>query len=724
MKKTIFLFGLLCVFAVSGYTAAPSEFPGAFVKQAQEAVDAAVESVKDLDALSSIIAPIAGMSNYASLKTVRSNLAELERMTMSEGSNAHIDAIRLAGLYKLTVPLVLKMNDRILDILSQIEELLSFWKEAQGYRVQFFLHRKSPKVIIHTLQRMQDELCALLGTLVQQINKAPFGQDRAVQYAWFKELCAQLNSDEASASIVMAQPVFETVAAMLTRATSFVLGFNNQMEKRLYQYGKPSWLRRNLGTVVATVGGGAALGVSADKCRDDNGDRYVQKAATTVLQHADMYRKACADALWGNDKKWADSIDVCEQEQIVSFKIKASQLLPEFTRNEADRDALAEQLVRQRLLDLEVITSDESSVDLSQVQFDSKSGALVMQRSRSGSDGASASSEVARVSSSVRKRSGSDGSVSAAASGSDNTHITTDLERVYCRLFGMKDLPAPKKCAVQLLDQNADIFTVDAMNSAAETRDLRYFLFLVAQPVAHEGHDLAEGIATAPSVLRDTELNEAHLIKAVLAEASEGTKLRHLLPNAPAQTRKKYKTPGAGVEAIAKGMDGRLGLLDTLAQVPDIGRLAYDIGYTKFEREKYELWKKMKLLVMIGISYFLYRVGKDVVAPPVSYVLKKMRIISYPYEGLFETLRELKKLLLVNGEKQQAEMDPCDVGLMYYLIYRLECVDVPAKYSTTFLHDVRLLQSPDLSAKQKYKVVKDVLQDGYPFLRPTGVTTK
>jgi len=66
-------------------------------------------------------------------------------MMMSEGSNAHIDAIRLAGLYKLTVPLVLKMNDRILDILSQIEELLSFWKEAQGYRVQFFLHENHQK---------------------------------------------------------------------------------------------------------------------------------------------------------------------------------------------------------------------------------------------------------------------------------------------------------------------------------------------------------------------------------------------------------------------------------------------------------------------------------------------------------------------------------------------------------------------------------------------------
>jgi len=568
---------------------------------------------------------------------------------------------------------------------------------------------------------MQDELCALLGTLVQQINKAPFGQDRAVQYAWFKELCAQLNSDEASASIVMAQPVFETVAAMLTRATSFVLGFNNQMEKRLYQYGKPSFVRRNLGTVVTAVGGGAAVGISADKCRDSNGNRYVQKAATTVAQHADTYRKACADALWGNDNRRKQEIEDSEQHQVLRFKTKVSQLLPGFTRDEAGRDQLATQLVRQRLLDLEVIKSGDASVDLSQVRFDDSSGAPIIDTSRSAGDAAGAA-QGARASSFARRRSADDATASAVIT--DDSNTPTDLERVYCRLFGMRDLPAPKKCAEQLLVQDAGIFTVDAMNNAAEKRDLLYLLSLVTQPVAHEGHDFAEGIKTAPSVLGDTELNEAHIIKAVLAEAAAGTQLRRVLPSAPAPTQKKYKTPGAGIEAIAKGMDGRLGILDTFAQVPDLARLMYDIGYTKLERESFEVWKKTKLLVMLGIAYFLYRVGKDVVAPPVSYVLKKMRIISYPYEGLFETLRELKKLLLVNDEKQQAEMDPCDVGLMYYLIYRLECVDVPAKYSTTFLHDVRLLQSPDLSAKQKYKVVKDVLQDGYPFLRPTGVTTK
>jgi hypothetical protein len=40
------------------------------------------------------------------------------------------------------------------------------------------------------------------------------------------------------------------------------------------------------------------------------------------------------------------------------------------------------------------------------------------------------------------------------------------------------------------------------------------------------------------------------------------------------------------------------------------------------------------------------------------------------------------------------------------------------------LNDVRLLQASNLSAQQKYTIVKDVLQEGYPFLRPLEVVAK
>lgn len=702
MKLNVLLCGLFVVSAVSGYTATPSEFPGAFIERAQNMVNQATNDVQDLDALSGVISPIAAMSNHASLKTVRSNLAELERMTMSEGSSAHIDAIRLAGLFKLSVPLILKMNDRILDALSDIETLLSFWKEAQGYRVHFFLHRKSPKVIVSQLQKIQKELCALLGALVQQVNRAPFGYDRSLQYAWFKNLCTLLTNEATPKHVAIAQPVFETVAALLTRATTSVLGFTSKIDRRLYEYGKPSWVRRNLGTAVTTVVGGAAATTAAHQCKDAKGDRYVVKAADTIGAHAKVYRNACADALWGDDKRREGELEAAERTEILEFKVKASQLLPAFTRNTTARDALAEQLVRQRLLDLGVITG-ENSVQLSQVQFDDNGNPSIGTRERSGSDASAAA---------------------AAAASSEDSNTVTDLERVYCKLFGMKKLPEPKSNAAQLLDRPGADFTVDAMNTAAQTRDLWYFIPLVTQPVSVEGQDLAEGVKGVPTVLENTELREAHLIRTVLAEATQGTHLSRVLPAAPTPTTKRFASPGRAVEAIAKGMDGRLGLLDTLAQVPDIARLMQQIGYTKLERAQFELWKKIKLPLMIGIAYFLHSVCKDVVVPPVKYLLKKTKIIKYEYEGLFETLRELKKLLLVNGEKQQSEMDSCDVGLMYYLIYRLECVEVPAKYSATFLDDVRLLQSPDLSAKQKYKVVKDVLQEGYPFLRVTSETTK
>ncbi len=702
MKLNVLLCGLFVVSAVSGYTATPSEFPGAFIERAQNMVNQATNDVQDLDALSGVISPIAAMSNHASLKTVRSNLAELERMTMSEGSSAHIDAIRLAGLFKLSVPLILKMNDRILDALSDIETLLSFWKEAQGYRVHFFLHRKSPKVIVGQLQKIQKELCALLGALVQQVNRAPFGYDRSLQYAWFKNLCTLLTNEATPKHVAIAQPVFETVAALLTRATTSVLGFTSKIDRRLYEYGKPSWVRRNLGTAVTTVVGGTAATTAAHQCKDTKGDRYVVKAAHTIAQNAKMYGDACADALWGDDQRWQEEIEEAERKERLEFKVKVSQLLPAFTRNNSDRDKLATELVRQRLLDLNVITTKDA-IDLLHVQFDDDGNPSI----------------------GTRERSGSDASAAAAAAISDDSNTMTDLERVYCKLFGMKALPEPKLCAAQLFDRDESAFTLAAMNTAAQARDLRYFIPLVTQPVSVEGQDLAEGVKNVPKVLSDTELREAYLVQSILADAAKGTRVASsLVPSAPTPTTKRFTSPGRAVEAIAQGMNGKLEVLDTLAQVPDIVRFGLKVGNTDFNKLKFQYWKKIKLPLMIGIAYFLHSVCKDVVIPPVKYLLKKTKIIKYEYEGLFETLRELKKLLLVNGEKQQSEMDPCDVGLMYYLIYRLECVEVPAKYSATFLDDVRLLQSPDLSAKQKYKVVKDVLQEGYPFLRVTSETTK
>ena len=80
------------------------------------------------------------------------------------------------------------------------------------------------------------------------------------------------------------------------------------------------------------------------------------------------------------------------------------------------------------------------------------------------------------------------------------------------------------------------------------------------------------------------------------------------------------------------------------------------------------------------VSYILFRIGKDMMWPPLKYFINRSRPTG-KYDELLELLRELKKLFLVNGEKQQAEMDPYDVGFMHYLVHRLEHEqNIPKKY--------------------------------------------
>lgn len=708
MKFKLASLGLCIALTAFGYTATPSEFPSTFIKQAQQVVDHAVEEVKDQSDLHAIISPIAGMDNYASLKTVRRQLAELEQLTMSDSLNTHIDAMRLAGLFKLSVPLILRLNDRILDALSDIEHLIFFWKEAHEYRVQFFLHRKSPKVIVNELQLIQQELCTLLGSLVQLVNRAPFGHDHARQYAWFDDMYGLFHMQEPSESSASVSLVFETVAAMLTRATNFVLGFSAQMDKRLYEYSKPSWVRRHLGSAVTTLVGGAAAVASAHQCKDAHGDRYVEKAAENIGRHATMYRDACINAVWGDENEWTDYIEKKEKFITNFYTIIASRILPSLAKTDVERDRIAGQLVQQRLRELGISTGP--AIDLSRVQKKAN-GELYIGDS------------TAHV------------AASAGAGAVDSNE--TDIERVFSWLFGAS-LPERRTSSSRIHAQReapftastldlstpdhthraASPYTVEAMNQAAKELDLDYLGTLIFDPLSVEGQQAKEAIHKVMGIIGETDLGEGNNVRRTLHQAFPS------LFNPPSKGDYTYDGYSAAIGAAAEKLKDNLGVLDTITQLPEVGILGWNVTRVKLERKVLETCKKGKMLFMISVSYFLYRVGKDMLVPPIRYLLKKTKILAYPHEELFETLRELKKLLLVNGERQQSEMEPCDLGLLYYLIYRLECVDVPAKYSASFLNDVRLLQSPDLSAKQKYKVVKDVLQNGYPFLRHTAVKTK
>ncbi len=604
MKKTLLVIHLILLpyLSAMGFIAAPSEFPNAFVDAVQQNIERTTNMIQDFDEISCVVGPISLMSKTSSLSNVKKFHAQLEELTMSEVAGTHIDNIRLSGLYKLSVPLVIEMNRQLLIKLAKLDELLEFWKEAEDYYVHYFLHKKSPREIVRKLEIHQEELYELLGTIAIHVNAIPLSKDAKTQYEWLRVLCNHFNSCLPRQKTIVTKPIFEAVSAMFAKAISSVEKFSESCESRVQRYAKPSWIRRNC---FGVVGGAAALfagGSSAVKY-----EKQITDGAQTVKESAQTYANATADALWGNDQKWERDLGEKEDDVRRYYERTLKNLLPYFTP--------------------------------------------------------------------------------------ENKQVKTYLE----------ELP------VDFLNK----FNKQNIEDGAVKLDLHYFgevVSLVADALSKEGTQVTQVAQEMCQILENTDLGQGNNVWNTMADVVPFMRKK--------ETKFEYKEYGHALKAIAETMKGKLQILDTATEAPNLAMLGGRIAAVKGERKFLEIWRKTKLLVMAAIGYFVFRVGKDVAGPPISYLIKRSWPKDSSYDGLLETLRELKKLFLVNGDKQQSEMDPYDVGLTYYLVHRLERVMVPKKYRKKFLQDVRLLQASNFTAHQKYNIVKDVLQDGYPFLRP------
>ena len=668
MKRNILFIGILFVSAAYGYTATPSEFPHVFVNAAQKNVEHTAQMMQDLDAISSVIGPISLMNGKVPLHNVRTHLSQIERITMSEGASEHIDTIRLAGLYKLSVPLVLTINNEILTALKRVDALLLFWREAQEYRVHFYLHSQSPKVIVHTLERMQNELCTLLGKIVQQVNSAPFGKDIQAQYAWLHELCGHLTTSKHAQSIVIPQPAFETVAALFTRAIASVSSFTDHIKKQLHEYAKPSWVRRNAGMAIAGAGAVATGAPLIAKHNDEIAQKSMD-AYESVKKIAESQKVLVQEAFFDQGKGLAD---IAQRREKLSHKY---------------RDFLYEQL-------LEYSSNEEH-----------RKAAILHALNRSGQD-----------------------------HGLDSKASIDTLEQKYEEVYSGKKVPKGKACIPQLKESDYDFLNPDEIEKAARATDFNFFLEevipLLEKTLQQEGCDARDAVEKLGPVLDQIGEDLKPLFEA-LERVQNGTSMATGIfsalfrKNAKATTENGSNSAGAQkperieYDTVFPNLTKQITPpVRTGLAIPQALSLAANSMKLSAERLDWQL-KWVKVIFLGGIASIpVYGIYKCFVS-----LYKKCKHHT-TFEGLLDTLRELKKVLLVNGDKQQCEMDPYDVGCMYYLIHKLESVVVPKKHRKNFLNDVRLLQASNLSAQQKYTIVKDVLQEGYPFLRPLEVVAK
>ncbi len=676
-------------------------FPGSYTKKTQEYMDGLISLIEGIDHAIPVVGPISTMSSTASLKIVKKLHNNLEHLTL-EGVGEAVDTIRLASLYKLASPLIKMMNDLLLDHLSNIDELLSFWTHADEMGWYHFFHKNPLKWLKwRQVQEVKDKITNLkrlkslynfhLGRLIMQVNSYDTSKDVKDQYAWFQEFYTILIAVVPNQKILDAKPNFEALSVLSSRAISSVEKFSSHCDRELKPFALPSkleqhWMAMSAGIAALCVGG-PVVAKHSDK---------VGASAQSVSDSVKMFGNGMADALWGNDQKWETSLKGKEDAAMKNYESVLLRVLPFFTKDEDQRLDIVKDLVSCKLHDDAYKTKLEA---------EQKEG----------------NQDLVLIMNEVREKEAFDLNALTALEKLKGKTEKSVLKELYCGMFGGDALPEVKKCIDSLEVTALNNFTRDKIKRAAygdsngkDALSINYltrtFLPLISQTIDQEGVKLADATKEALKTLIDTEMGQGQNV---------GKILHYLMPKVIGEpkTNKKHKEITQGIQAAMGNFTDSSNIVDTVAGILREVAMGFDVGLVKTERKILNTWKAAKVPMFIVASYLIYKAFKDEVA--FGWRMMNHLMPKKAYDELLQALQELTLLLNIYGKKSISQMEPHDVGLMHYLIDKLEQQEetIPQKYRESFMNNVHLLQCSDLSARQKYNIVTDAIFNRYSFLR-------
>lgn len=703
------------------YSECKRQFPDKYMQSVQEHIDEIIKTSR-ADEIIPIVGPISSMSSTASFKKVKNRQRQLEQLTM-HSVNIQTDKIRLACLHKLVVPLIIEMHASLLYELFEIDELLSFWHYADEHHWDYYL-RRNPVCWLKGSQRqlVKDKIKQLkklkqlysfhLGRLVIQASQFNLQAEAKVQYEWFLDLYNIMIATIPNQKLLDPQPNFESISALFGRAISTVEKFDRYAARARKIYAIPSALERYWigGLMASTAGAGSLYGAL----------KYSAEIGTAITSIGDLgkrFSKGMGDALWGNDQQAKKSLEEYEANVMESYEMTLLKLLPYYTADKKKRLDIIDELIKRKLEKEKYETRFSAESELVETE-DTKNKKNKLKYP-----------DLGKIMNKIRNDHSYD--LNALESISDLEEKNRVREQLYCCMYGGSSLPEPKKCLERLDLEKLKSFNQKAIHNAAYGTDKTnpidtQYLFdtigsLVGQTYSEEGKSFGDAIGKAfVTILQDTDMNAAENIRTLLKDlfALEKLKSKFWSSVVTNENKKKHVQILDGIVEALKHFEGEPGeLLNTVGVSPDLGVTSGRVLLSKAKRYVFESWQSIKLPVFLTIAFILYKSFKDEASFGWRMIKKVMP--KKTYDGIRESLQELTLLFNIYGKAALVQMEPHDVGLMHYLIDKLEQQEelIPMKYRESFMNNIRLLQSSDLSAKQKYNIVSDAIFNRYPFLR-------
>ncbi len=767
----LFIFFLMhnsCIYSTSPYKKTPvktyyshrkSIFPDRYIDRVQHQLDDILGCLAGLETEIPIVGQIRDLQNQSTMNAVLKLLRSLQEVSADVDQDT-MDSIHTACLYKLIVPLIIRYNDLLLNHIAEIDDRLTFWMYAQEHTAHYFFRKNPQKWFISNqakeveehvvmLRGLKEKYHYTLGLLVKHIDTLSFETPYLEQYQWILELCNQINGVASEKNEPIQEFSFTTIAELISTIITHISQTRKNLQSEIEPYCVPSWIERNwmmaLGATGSLLWGTPHIVRNSDK---------IAAAGKSVGDAAKLYGTHLADALWGNDQKQMQELANQSKELQALYEMTLLKMLPEYVEKEEDRLAVLTSIIEKKFQehaydlkidDLEKINFPELEGDSKEtiddikkictqettsfigrnptIKFDEKQyKEKIAARTKIKEDEQDAKriayKEIIAV---VKSNKNFSLDVLRQSSGLSKKDI---ISLLYGGIYKSTELPQVKRCLDQIDREKLAKFDEKNIKKAAygqngegalDTTYLSEVVFpIIAQTYSIELEVLQDCLEKATDIL----VNET--------EGEGGKNLRRVLNEvvpewivAKDKTEKKDLTTGiiGALEACKPAAE----FIKTIAQSPN-----HINAWSKLYRHKanewwFEKYKQSKLFIFLVVGYLIFKAGQDI-SYPFRVVAQKLKPVT-SYDDILGALQELMLLFNVYGSASFAQMEPHDIGLMHYLIDKLQALEyrVPKQYQESFRNNVRLLSASDLTALQKYNIINDAILRRYQFLKSAAM---
>ena len=354
MKKLLFLFfvihGLSPYICIAKEAASPKQSNSSFIEHyvfaVQKEMDELVITLPDNERVETL-GSIALMSGCTSLEKLRTEHKALLNLELSEQEG---EQIRIKAYAKLIIPLVLRLNETLINQLAAIDEMLFYWRYQEEHWLYYVTHKDPTKFIaedqfdeaqnrVRALEQIQQQKWSTLGSLLVHLSTYTPQSHPTSQEKWLKTLLEMIIMGIPKQRIPEhSAPLF----VFFDKAVRSISLCSSSFNRVIAPYMIPDWYKRYWMASSAAAVAVFFAGRSLYRNREQIGNRVGE--GKQLMYDA----KEKIQNMLEKEREEKQKLSERKVQLVHDYEHILLKFLPFFTENENDRRALAKDSIEHK----------------------------------------------------------------------------------------------------------------------------------------------------------------------------------------------------------------------------------------------------------------------------------------------------------------------------------------------------------------------------------------